>query len=233
MDTTTSAFAVLLRHGHYEQPEGVPSAWLPHPLTARGREQAASAMALVQASLADAGVALAPTLYCSSLLRAFETAQIMATTLGRTPDAVVSTPALNERGLGALANLSVTAIEEIARRDPRVGPLPVGWKSSSHVKLPYDGAESLMEAGARVAAFVEARCRGVAEREGPAQATLFVGHGAAFRHAAVALGVLDLSQIPALSMHHCKPVVLERQSLGQWRHAGGGWKQRHREEGHD
>ena len=95
MDTTTSAFAVLLRHGHYEQPEGVPSAWLPHPLTARGREQAASAIELVRACLEDAGVALAPTIYCSSLLRAFETAQIVARTLGRSPDAVVSTPALS------------------------------------------------------------------------------------------------------------------------------------------
>ena len=55
---------------------------------------------------------------------------------------------------------------------------------------------------------------------------LFVGHGAAFRHAAHHLGVLAFEQLRQLSMFHCQPVLIEYTPGGQWRHLGGDWKVR-------
>ena len=55
---------------------------------------------------------------------------------------------------------------------------------------------------------------------------VYVGHGAAFRHAACQLGVLELSQVRQLSMHHCLPLLLEHLPDGNWLHIGGEWKVR-------
>lgn len=53
---------------------------------------------------------------------------------------------------------------------------------------------------------------------------IFVGHGAAFRHAAVHLGLLTTEQAVALSMYHCRPVFFERLQENRWQHVGGDWK---------
>jgi len=226
MSTSPTTYAVFMRHGEYEQPPGVPSAWLPHPLTDKGREQAGAAADKLRELVTAHGAELCPRVHCSSLLRAVETARGVMSALGRDVGAVVETPDLMERGLGSLANLSVSEIEAVARRDPRVGELPTGWKSASRFRLPYAGAESLLDAGARVAAYVDGVMRAVAANADRAQAVLFVGHGAAFRHAAVALGVLELSRVPELSMHHCEPILFERRADARWRHAAGTWKVR-------
>ena len=55
---------------------------------------------------------------------------------------------------------------------------------------------------------------------------LFVGHGAAFRHAAYRLGVMSLEDVRRHSMYHAVPVVLEFRPDGTWRHAAGEWKVR-------
>jgi 2,3-bisphosphoglycerate-dependent phosphoglycerate mutase len=55
---------------------------------------------------------------------------------------------------------------------------------------------------------------------------LFVGHGAAFRHAAHHLGILTFDQIAELSMYHARPVYLECLPDGRWRQVGGEWKVR-------
>ena len=54
---------------------------------------------------------------------------------------------------------------------------------------------------------------------------VFVGHGAAIRHAAWHLGVLELSDVARLSMFHAVPVCLEYSDAG-WRHVAGDWKLR-------
>jgi 2,3-bisphosphoglycerate-dependent phosphoglycerate mutase len=134
--------------------------------------------------------------------------------------------ALAERSLGAACNLSIRQIESTLLADPRFELLPPDWKSNSHFRLPLQGAESLMEAGDRVARHLESRLeelQAVVDRD---TLKLFVGHGAAFRHAAYRLGVLDFEQIADLSMHHCRPVFLERRQAGDWRHLTGEWKVR-------
>ena len=211
----------LVRHGTYHQPDDVPSAWLPHPLTDAGRAQAAQGAEMLQRIAREQGVSIDPVVDASDLLRAWETAGIIAESLG--PEArVESHGALRERGLGAGANLTLTQIEAIVDRDPRFPPLPHGWKSRSAFRLPLAGAETLLEAGARVASHVERRA--VATRVGTMK--ICVGHGAAMRHAAHALGVLSLNDIAALSMHHGVPVVLARAADGSWSHVAGEWKVR-------
>lgn len=226
MSHPPKTYAIFMRHGAYEQPEDVPSAWLPYPLTSEGRRQAAAAVPKVRAQLKALGASLAPVVHASSLLRAVETARGFIEAFGRDDLELVTTPDLKERGLGSMANLRVSEIEDIASRDPRVGPLPSGWKSAAHFRLPYGGAESLSEAGARVASYVERVVRVANQSARVSQAALFVGHGAAFRHAAVTLGVLELSQVRGLSMHHCDPLVVERIEPGAWRHVSGAWKVR-------
>jgi len=226
MSPSPQTYAVFMRHGEYEQPPGVPSAWLPHPLTDEGKRQASAAADKIRELVAAHGAELSPSVHCSSLLRAVETARDVMSALGLDEGGLVTTPALKERGLGSLANLRVSEIEEIARRDPRVGELPQGWKSASHFRLPYAGAESLYEAGARVASYVDAISRSTAAGTNEARTVLYVGHGAAFRHAAVALGVLEWSRVPELSMHHCDPILIERMADARWRHVAGDWKVR-------
>ena len=230
MSTLQTTYAMFMRHGEYAQPPGVPSAWLPHPLTDEGRLQADAAAAKIRGLASAQGLELCPRVHCSTLLRAVETAHEVMSSLGIEREHLQTTPDLKERGLGALANLTVSEIEAIARRDPRVGELPQVWKARSHFRLPYAGAESLFEAGARVAAYVDAVTREGAAREGRAKVTLFVGHGAAFRHAAVAFGVLEFSRVSALSMYHCDPILLMREPDARWQHVGGDWKIRPRRE---
>jgi len=222
--------AALIRHGDYEQPPGVPSAHLPHPLTEKGRAQA-QALGEALATRERAGeFRIAARIDTSTLRRAWETGRIIAKVLqvelGRTFE-IVSFDALCERSLGSMANLSVDEIARIFADDPRYEALPEGWKSHSTRKLPVLGAESLLEAGARVATHVDGRLRSLAELADAASEDtlkLFVSHGAALRHAAVSLGTLALGQLPELSMHHCQPVHLERRRDGTFHHHSGAWK---------
>mgnify|MGYP001815328177 CR=1 FL=1 len=168
----------------------------------------------------------------SQLLRAWQTAQIITEELAdlfQTPPCLTGFEELAERGLGSANNLTITEIEAIIREDPRFPDLPENWKSNSRFRLPLQGAESLLEAGERVAAHMERRMEALAERAETDTLKLFIGHGAAFRHAAYHLGVLDYEQIARLSMYHARPVYLEYLSGYGWRHFDGEWKVRSRE----
>ncbi|MEO1115690.1 MAG: histidine phosphatase family protein, partial [Pseudomonadota bacterium] len=123
------------------------------------------------------------------------------------------------------ANLTIAEIEDILDQDPRYVRPPQNWKSDSHYKLPAQGAESLMEAGARVAQCLVSHMNRLAGAP-EANARIFVGHGASLRHAAHHLGVLGLEDIRRLSMHHARPVVLKRTQQGTWHHHSGSWKER-------
>jgi 2,3-bisphosphoglycerate-dependent phosphoglycerate mutase len=81
-----------------------------------------------------------------------------------------------------------------------------------------------MDAGERVAGHMERRLVELQSQVTQDTVKLFVGHGAAIRHAAHRLGVLRFDQIAALSMYHCRPVFLERLSNGSWQHLTGEWK---------
>lgn len=215
-----------MRHGDYEQPSGVPSAWLPHPLTETGHEQARKAAGDVLDFCREQSLELDDRIDSSALLRAWQTATEISEALLRLtdrPHRVVETAELAERGVGAGANLTVQEIEEVLRRDPRFEVPAPGWKSSGDYRLPLLGAESMRDAGYRVASYVRRSCTEMQVSGGRARLRLFVGHGAAIRWAAVALGALAESRVPALSMHHCGWVAL-RQEASSWVQFGGAWK---------
>jgi 2,3-bisphosphoglycerate-dependent phosphoglycerate mutase len=218
--------AALMRHADYQQWIDVPSAHQPWPLNAAGEQQALQSVQIMYDTIMRNGWTLVPSIDASRLLRAWQTATLLSDGLARLLQVtltVESYDALAERGVGSLANLTTTQIETILRQDPRVSDPPVDWKADSHYCLPLQGAESLMQAGERVAAHVSQTMSGLPANDGD-RIKVFVGHGAAFRHAAFHLGVLQAGQLRQLSMFHCRPVLIEYFQDGQWRHVEGDWK---------
>lgn len=221
--------AALIRHGDYRQLPGTPSAHQPFPLTSDGEAQARQAAVALRDAVDSNGWTLSPSVDSSQLLRAWQTAQIITdelTDIFREPPKVTGFDELAERGLGSANNLTINQIEAVIREDPRFPELPSDWKSNSHFRLPLQGAESLMESGERVAAHLDQRMAALAKISENDTLQLFIGHGAAFRHAAYRLGVLDFEQIAQLSMYHAQPVYLEYLSAGSWQHVDGQWKVR-------
>ena len=222
--------AALLRHGAYEQPPDVPSAHLPHPLTLEGREEARRAAAQLRTAAEREGWTFDPVIDTSPLLRAFETATILAQTLEALTGMrfrIQEVPALLERSLGAAANLTAAAIEQAVERDPRYASLPPGWKRDPAHRLPFPGAETLLEAGARTLEHLRQR------PAAPDSLTIFVGHGGAFRHAALLAGILDRAAVHRLSMHHAVPIFWRRDATGEFHPHGGFWKERSEHALHD
>jgi len=222
-----------VRHGAYRQPLNVPSAHLPTTLTPEGEKQAREGAGILRQTADDNRWHIHPIIDCSTLLRGYRTAVIVSRELGRLNAKRYRTEqfdALAERGLGSAANLTIAEVEEIVRTDPRFEPLPSGWKSDSHFKLPLIGAESLTDAGRRVARHISTWTSALAGEISTDTLKIFVGHGAAFRHAAVELGTLPLADVSKLSMYHCRPVFLERMTDGTWTHVAGDWKKRNQEQ---
>lgn len=224
----------LIRHGEYSQLADTPSALQPYPLTEKGAEDVREQARRFGAWLATSGYQLNAEIHCSTLLRAWQTAEIFReelTPLFAEPPRSRSFSALCERSVGALANLSIQEIERIVTLDPRLEPLPKGWKSTSDFRLPFDGAESLLEAGERVAAHLQALLEPLSRLETTnqpkqlKQLQLVVGHGASIRHAGYHLNVISFSDIKRLSMFHGHPVVFERHNQN-WSRLYGNWKQR-------
>ena len=220
--------AALIRHGDYHQLADTPSAHQPYPLNNAGESQAREAVQQLHELMLRNDWSLVPAIDSSRMLRAWQTAAILADGLAKLASckpAVESYDALAERGVGCLANLTTAQIEAVLQQDPRVSEPPADWKADSHYCLPLQGAESLLQAGERVAAHLSQSMAALAPGE-PDRIKLFVGHGAAFRHAACHLGVLEFGQIRQLSMYHCRPVMIEYLPGGQWRHVEGEWKVR-------
>lgn len=221
--------AALIRHGDYKQLPDTPSAHQPFALTASGESQSRLAGYKLCEAIEQNHWVLDPIIDSSQLLRAWQTAQLIKEALVpcvEMPQRVDCFDALAERGVGSVANLTVGQIEDIVAKDPRFPELPPDWKANSHYKLPFQGAESLLEAGQRVAGHLTQRMASLRQVAKLDTLKLFVGHGAAFRHAAYHLGVLSLEQIPELSMYHASPVFLEYLPDNRWRHVAGEWKVR-------
>ncbi len=221
--------AALVRHGDYHQSPDTPSAHQPWPLTGEGEARAQAGAQALHEMIVRNGWCLVPAIDSSRMLRAWQTAVIFADELAQlTPSRppVDSYDELAERGVGCLANLATTQIEAILQQDPRFSAPPAGWKADSHYRLPLQGAESLLEAGARVAAHLSGSMAAITQDADHDRLKIFIGHGAAFRHAACHLGVLSIEQLGQLSMYHCRPVMLEYLPGGQWRHIDGEWKVR-------
>ncbi len=218
----------ILRHGQYEQPAGVPSAHLPHPLLPEGENAAREAAQKIWAFAEQESLELDVTIDCSSLLRAWQTASIIAGELQeKSPRGfqVAEFPDLAERSVGAAANLTRDQIEAVLDRDPRFGSPSAGWKRNPSYRLPLLGAESLLEAGERVAAHWRRREDQGRVSEKP-QLKILVGHGGSLRHAALKLGILDRDDVARLSMWHCHPIFFRRDADGNWERRDGNWKVR-------
>ena len=223
--------AAIIRHAEYHQRPDTPSAHQPFPLTAEGILQAQQAASTIHTTLEKNRWALAPQVDCSQLLRAWQTAKIVMDELNiqfNASPTLHGFDALAERSVGSAANLTLTEIEDVIVADPRFTPLPKNWKSDSHFKLPLQGAESLLEAGKRVADHIQSQMENLAAEAKSDTVKLFVGHGAAFRHAAYHLGVLALDDIAKLSMYHAQPVYLEYCPQKGWSHLDGDWKIRNK-----
>jgi 2,3-bisphosphoglycerate-dependent phosphoglycerate mutase len=221
----------LIRHADYQQLPDTPSAHQPFPLTGKGREQARKAAMSLNQAAADHGWHIASELHSSRLLRSWETASIIAEHL-EGEHRVTTFSELAERSVGSVANLTIQQIEDIVDMDPRHNGLPVDWKSDSRFCLPFQGAESLVQAGERVAGHLKETMRRLVERVTKDTVQVFVGHGAAIRHAAYALGVLRFEEIAELSMFHAEPVYIEYTETG-WEHVAGDWKVRDQAAGPD
>lgn len=217
--------AALIRHGDYHQRGGAPSALQPFPLTSDGMGQTIICAQIIHQMLRRHDLTTAPIIQCSPQLRAWQTADGIAThlrKLGHHIDDLYQTPALSERSVGTLANLTVAEIEAVLENDPRHHAPPKGWKSDSAYCLPYPGAESLTQAGARVAAHIQDTLTTT-----PSDILqLFIGHGASFRHGAHHLGILTQKEIAQLSMHHAQPLLIRYNRHGIWEHFDGSWKVR-------
>lgn len=221
--------AALIRHGDYRQLADTPSALQPFPLTPLGCDHAAAAADTVAKALEQYSWSLAPAIDSSLQLRAWQTADIIRQQLQTAGDAVLqveSFSALAERSMGSAANLSIQQIESVLAQDPRYATPPSNWKARSDYQLPLQDAESLNQAGQRVAGHLQAQMQSLQEVVSADTLKLFVGHGASFRHAAWQLGVLQFAQIAQLSMYHGSPVFLEYHKDGSWSHTAGNWKQR-------
>jgi len=218
------AALALIRHGEYQQLANTPSALQPYPLTEEGVREVRAQAREFGSWLAGSGYHLLPDIHCSTLLRAWQTAEIYRQELDTfflAEPRCLSFPALCERSVGALANLSVAEIERIVALDPRFEPLPEGWKSASDFRLPFDGAESLLEAGERVAAHLNSLPVFTADK----RIQLVVGHGASIRHASYHMNVIKFGDIRRFSMFYGHPVVFEKQEKG-WVRLYGNWKNR-------
>ena len=220
--------AALVRHGDYHQRENTPSAHQPYPLTEKGQQQANEAANELVAVAAKNDWNINSNIDSSTLLRAWQTAQCYQRSIQHNLNKhvdVTSFDSLCERSVGSAANLSLTEINSLIGDDPRVATLPENWKSDSYFRLPLVGAESLMAAGERVAEHIRSSVTQIDDYSKD-QLKIFVGHGAAFRHAAYLLGVLSFEDIAKYSMHHARPVYIEQVASGQWQHIGGDWKRR-------
>ncbi|AWX99221.1 phosphoglycerate mutase [Marinomonas primoryensis] len=223
----------LIRHGAYEQLENVPSALQPFPLTEEGEQEVRQQARTFGEWLTRNGLRLDPQVDSSTLLRAWQTAMIYTEELREYFDSepqVVSFPALCERSVGAVANLPVEEIERVLALDPRFSTPPENWKSDSDYCLPFDGAESLLQAGQRVADHIQAwrsqHSIFEGKHEGDGLVKLLVGHGASIRHGAFHLSVIQFCDIKRLSMFYGHPIVLEFSNDQPIKKGFGEWKQR-------
>ena len=245
-DGDMATYIALIRHGDYKQKKGAPSAFQPFPLTQTGMAQAESCTQLIADFLAETNSYLAPEIHSSVMLRAWQTAKIIRDAIVERQAEqsgqyrIVETELLGERCVGSLANLTADEIEAVVDADPRYEIPLKNWKSDSHYRLPYPGAESLMDAGLRVAQYIDKvtnayRVRydtyplssAIRAKTGPRSGSLrlFIGHGAAIRHAAYHWGVLQFEDIARLSMYHASPIFLKLKNR-RWQHVSGAWKKR-------
>ncbi|MEM9177331.1 MAG: histidine phosphatase family protein [Myxococcota bacterium] len=216
--------AAFVRHGDFDRPPNTASAHSPRALSQKGQAQAEAAAGPIAALCREHGLMIDKRIEASQLLRAWQTANVLASALeaetGRSHH-VIQRDELIERGLGSAANLPLDEIAEMLAKDPRIGPLPEGWRRRPEFRLPLPGAESLMQAGARVASRVAASLDSIPDDDPTDLARLFVAHSGCLRHASVVLGAVDVRDVSGLSMDFLGCVLVEKKPSGEWVHLAG------------
>lgn len=221
--------AAFVRHGHFERPENVASAHSLFPLSERGRDQARCAADPILEFCEEMSLELDPRIEASQLLRAWETANLIAESLTKRTGKrfyVLQRDELVERGLGSCANMTFDAIHTMLGADPRLGVLPENWRRMPEFRLPVQGAESLMQAGARTATRIATSLDSISAEDPRDLLRLFVAHSGCLRHAAVQLGALDVRVVSGLSMDFTQAVFVEKLPNGDWVHIAGQFKKR-------
>jgi len=173
---------LLVRHGQTEwNARGLMQGQTPHvPLTDLGHEQAAT----VAGRLAG----LRPgALFSSDLLRARQTAEHCAATLGLP---VRETPALREQGYGVLEGRPSRELWDV-----------VDW---TDVDWAAEGGESLAQLHDRVAGFLAALIT-----DPPAAVVVLVTHGDTIRAAQAVAAGLGPAELPAVTPHNGSVTRLE------------------------
>jgi 2,3-bisphosphoglycerate-dependent phosphoglycerate mutase len=219
--------AGFIRHGHFDRPDNTASAHLPLPLSEKGRAQARTCATAILEFSEELVLELDPVIEASQLLRAWQTATILAAELEArtgTHFRVVTRSELVERSLGSCSNLRFDQIAALLAEDPRLDRLPQGWRRIPEFRLPVLGAESLMQAGARTATRVAASLDSIPDTDGRNVLRLFVAHSGCLRHATVQLGALDVRVVPQLSMDFAQTVLIEKMPNGDWVQVAGQWK---------
>lgn len=223
----SSLVFALIRHGDYHQLPDTPSAHQPFALTEHGKQQARQCASELASYCDRHALKVFPELLSSHLLRAWQTTDEICQALNLPGYSIQQTTELAERSVGLAGNLTLNQISDVLAQDPRYPAPPDDWKSNSHFRLPFAGAESLMESGQRVARFLQQRQLALTEQTPEHCLQIIVGHGAAIRHAAHLLGILSFDDIARFSMYHCKPVYLTCNKNNHWQHIDGDWKIRH------
>lgn len=198
----------FVRHGEYQQKHKTPSAFQPFGLTEKGKKQSQAAAKLIADYAQTHHLKIAPSIHSSNLLRAWQTATAIKENMMHL-SYIETSAQINERSVGAVANLTVAEIERLLEEDPRYECPAFNWKSNSYYCLPFDGAESLMQSGERLANFI---LKEFVELKNTVQhdtLKIIVGHGASFRHAAYRLGIIDFEEIVQYSMYHATPLFFE------------------------
>ncbi|MEE8167218.1 MAG: histidine phosphatase family protein [Myxococcota bacterium] len=219
--------AGFVRHGHFDRPDDTASAHLPLPLSDEGRAQARACAIPILESNEELALELDPVIETSQLLRAWQTATILAEELEArtgTQFRVVTRTELAERSLGSCSNLRFDQIAALLAEDPRLDPLPQGWRRIPEFRLPVLGAESLMQAGARTATRVATSLDSIPDADVRNVLRLFIAHSGCLRHATVQLGALDVRIVPRLSMDVAQRVLIEKMPNGDWVQISGQWR---------
>lgn len=219
--------AALVRHGHFDRPENTASAHRILPLSEKGRQQASLAANPILAFCDEHDLELDPKIEVSQLLRAWQTGKILAETLSEKLDrtfVLEERDEIIERSLGSCANLRFDEIEAQLAEDPRLRPLPDGWRRVPEFRLPVQGAESLMQAGARTAMRIATSIDSIRDDDPRDLLRLFVAHSGCLRHAAVNLGALEMRSVSSLSMDFCQTILIEKTPTGEWVQLAGQWK---------
>lgn len=220
-----SSTLILLRHGQSQaNADGLFTGLLDVPLTGQREEEAARSAELLD----DAGI-IPTSCFCSPLLRARQTADILREHIAHPPEDITYDWRLAERNYGALTGLSKTDV--LAEHGPG---RYLSWRRSVHIAPPamtraqraalgdadprLGATEALQDVIHRVDAVWEDRIVPALHATG---SVLVIGHGNSLRALCTVLDRLDDVAVQDLNIPTGHPLVYDLDDHARPLHAGG------------